>query len=391
MKHFSPIETRSAIPLETRDAAGDEADPIEAATEAVNELRTAATEHRTALDARLAALTGRLDTIEQRNNRPGAGQSETPDEAMALERRAFANFARHGREAMELEEVRALRVSDDTAGGYLAPAQFMTELLRDIVEYSPVRMAARVASTTAGSVVFPTLTGRPTAKWVGEIEPRPKDEPTFGQTEIAVHEAAVYTDVSNWLLEDAAMDIEQLLRDLFAEEFGRLESEAFVAGNGIKKPLGFMSDPRVPVVANGSTSAISTDALIDLYYSLPAQYRRRGSWMLNSGSTAALRKLKDADGRYLWQEALTGDQPATLLGRPVIDAPDMPEIAADEFPIAFGDFAVGYRIFDRVNLSVLRDPYSVAENGLVRFHARRRVGGAVVRPNALRKLRMAAA
>jgi HK97 family phage major capsid protein len=126
-----------------------------------------------------------------------------------------------------------------------------------------------------------------------------------------------------------------------------------------------------------------------MMYSLPAYYRNRSSWMMNGTTLATVRKLKDGQGNYLWQPSFQAGQPETLLGRPVVEAVDMPDLASGTFPIAFGDFATAYRIYDRVALSVMRDPYSLATRGLVRFHARRRVGGGVVMGAAIKKLKMA--
>lgn len=380
------IETRSEPPVD------DDNDPVAAATAAVNELRTASEQHRTQLDQRLTTelrgITERLEEIDVRTQRP-AGGGEQRNEANELERRAFLNFARHGREALPPEEVRALRVTEDTSGGYLAPEQFVNELLKELIEISPVRQAARVGQATAGTVVIPKRTGRITAYWVGETEQRTETEPAYGQARIEMHEMACYIDVSNWLLEDSAVNLESELASDFAEEFGRLEAVSFVNGTGVKQPKGIMSDPAVPEVANGHATVLAPDALIKLLYALPAFYRNRGAWLLNGSSIAAVRLFKDTAGRYLWQESLIEGQPPTLLGRPVIEAPDMEDIASAAHPIAYGDFSTAYRIYDRVGLSVLRDPYTMATKGLVRFHARRRVGADVVVPEAMRRLKMA--
>ncbi|GGD42583.1 phage major capsid protein [Aureimonas glaciei] len=393
MNTHSPLETRSALPIETRDE-GD-VDPLIAATAAVEELRTSFETYRTEAETRstaaATAASERIAALETRLNRPGAGDEQNQNAATAIEQRAFSSFVRRGDGSMNAEEQRALRVSTEEQGGYLAPEQFIAELQRNLVEISPIRAAARVGSASAGTVIIPKRTGRMTASWVGEIEDRPATEPAYGQARIEMHEMAAYVDVSNWLLEDAAIDIAAELAFDFAEEFGLKEGQAFVNGDGVKKPVGVMVDPSVPTVLNGHATTLSPDALIRLMYALPAFYRNRGSWLLNGQSIAAVRLFKDANGRYLWQESIADGQPATLLGRPVIEAPDMGDVAADAFPIAYGDFATAYRIYDRVNLSVLRDPYTVATKGLVRFHGRRRVGGAVTQPEAIRKLKMATA
>ncbi|MGE3245719.1 MAG: phage major capsid protein [Beijerinckiaceae bacterium] len=390
MKDVSLLETRSAEPLETRN--GDDA--IANATQAVEELKTAVNDFRTKTDEKIAselkAVTDRLDAIEVRSQRPGAGGAD-PDEAKALEKKAFLSYLRHGREALPAEEIRSLRVSDDTAGGYLATSEFSTEVVKGITEFSPVRQAARVGSTSSGEVILPKRTGKPTAHWVGETEERPETGATYGQLKIPVHEMACFVDVSQRLLEDAAVNIEAEVSSDLAEEFGRLEGAAFVDGDGVEKPSGFMQDTTVAYSPNGHATTLQPDGLIGFIYSMPAFYRNRGVWMMNSTTLAAVRKLKDGQNNYLWQPSFQAGQPETILGRPVIEAVDMPAIAANAFPIAFGAFDLAYRIYDRVALSIMRDPYSVAKNGLVRFHARRRVGGGVRLAEAIRKLKMSVA
>lgn len=332
------------------------------------------------------------ERIEQKLNCPGA-TFEAKAEPGKLEAKAFASFLRQGREALAVEEVKALRVADDTAGGYLAPAEFVAEVVKGVVERSPIRQAARVGSTSSGEVILPKRTGTPTGHWVGETEDRSEAGSTYGQIEIPVHEMACYVDVSQRLLEDAAVNIEAEVAFDLAEEFGRLEALAFMQGDGVKKPQGVMEAAGVLYTATGNASTLGTapaDTLIDAFYALPSFYRGRAVWMMNSATLAAVRKLKDAaTSVYLWQPALTAGQPETILGRPVIEDNTMDDIGTAAEPIVLGDFGSAYRIYDRVNLSILRDPYSVAAKGLVRFHARRRVGGGLVLAEAVRKIRCA--
>lgn len=370
-------------------------DTNEIVTKALDGLRTTLDERFTALESKTADFDGlikRVDAVEVKLARPGAIKSPDADEQGKLERKAFTTFIRKGREALGADEVKSLRISDDTSGGYLAPAEFSAEVDKNIVQFSPVRQAARVGSTSSGSVLIPRRTGRPTASWVGETETRSATEAAYGQVEIPIDEAACYCDVSNRLLEDAAVDIASEVSFDLAEEFGRLEGAAFLNGDGVKKPLGIMNDTGISYTPGTDASNIKADGLIDIYYALAPFYRQRGVWMLNSKTLGAIRKLKDSGtGTYLWQPALAAGQPETILGRPVVEAVDMPDVSGNAFPVLFGDFASAFRIYDRVSLSLLRDPYSQATLGLTRFHARRRVGARVVRPEAVRKLKIAAA
>jgi HK97 family phage major capsid protein len=353
----------------------------------------ALTESRTAN----AALQARLDEIETKLNRPRVAVSGGFDaDTKAQTAAAFTKFVRFGRESLSHDEARllleaksALTVTNDATGGYLAPEQFMIELLRNLVLFSPVRSIARVAQMGAAFVKLPRRTGTLTAAWVTETGHRPQTQPAYGQTTYVADESACYVDISNALLEDSAFDMGAELAFDFAEEFGRLEGAAFVSGDGIGKPAGFMSNDSITSVNSGHASQLTADGLIDLYHALPTFYAANAVWVMNRATLGAARKLKNGSGDYLLAQAGIANAPnTTLLGRPVVELPDMPDVAAGAYPVAFGDFMQGYRIFDRTQLAVLRDPYSVQTNGLVRFHARRRVAGGVSKAEAIKKLKI---
>lgn len=175
-----------------------------------------------------------------------------------------------------------------------------------------------------------------------------------------------------------------------AEDFGQKEGLAFVKGAGNLQPEGMMVNADVLTTATGNAATLGTnpaDLLISHMYALPASYRARGTWLMSGSTLAAIRKLKDGTtGVYLWQPSYQAGQPETILGRPVIEVPDMDDVGAAAEPIIFGDIATAYRIVDRVSLSILVNPYIQATNGITRIHATRRVGAAVVQPKAIRKI-----
>jgi len=389
MKHLPPIETRAAQPIETR-----EDDPLAAAVQAVDELRTAAEEHRNQLNERVTsetrAINERLAAMETRLNRPGT-QQDNENEPDA-ETRAFGTYLRLGDRA-PADELRTLTVSGDPQGGYLAPPELSTEFIRDLVEFSPIRGLASVRNTSAPSVAYPARTSVTNAKWKGEGQTSEASEPGFGQVEIPAREVNTYTDISNALLADSGGAAEAEIRLALAEDFGAKEGLAFVKGDGLLAPEGLLTHASVGYSPTGNASTLGTapaDLLIDVYYALPAAYRSRGTWLMNGKTLAAVRKLKDGTtGVYLWQPSYAAGQPETILGRPVVEVPDMPDVGSAAEPIIFGDIATGYRIVDRVALSILVNPYLLATNGITRIHATRRVGGAVVQAAALRKVRCA--
>ncbi|ODN68851.1 phage major capsid protein [Methylobrevis pamukkalensis] len=393
MKH-DHIETRSAIPVETRnDPPGDGVD-LAAAAAAVEEMRSgveALRTERTAAEERLAGdvrtLTSRLGTIEARLNRPGTGQ-ETREEP-AAERRAFGTYLRLGNQT-PADEIRTLTVSSDPQAGYLAPAEMSSEFIRDLVEFSPIRQFASVRTTGAPSVKYPKRTGITSAQWEGEDEESAESTVSFGQVEVVVHKLTTYVDISNELLSDSGGAAEAEVRLALAEDFGQKEAVAFVEGTGVKQPEGFMSNAGIGHTVNGSASALSADKLIDLLYALPAAYRNASgaAWAMNGTTLAAVRKLKDGQNNYLWQPSYQAGQPETILGKPVVEMVDLPDIADGAYPIIFGDWSA-YRIVDRLALSVLSDPYTQARRGVTRIHATRRVGGRVLQAARFRKLKTA--
>jgi HK97 family phage major capsid protein len=349
---------------------------------------------RSTVERQLAEQKERTDRIETALRRHPTGSLEDNfKKAPTPEEKAFSNFLRRGDKSMPEVELKALTVGDNTAGGYLVTSSFSREVIKNLVEISPVRQAARVGSMVSSEILIPKRTGKPTARWVGETEDREGTQASYGQVKIAAHEAACFVDVSVKLLEDAEFSVETEIAGDLAEEFGRIEGESFTFGDGVDKPSGFLVHPDVPEVASGHATQITADGLIDFFYALPAFYRSQSSWMMNGTTLAAVRKLKDGQGQYLWHPGIAAEQPSTILDRPVVEAVDMPDIVAGATPIALGAFQHTYRIYDRVGrdggMSLLRDPFTLATKGLVRFHARRRVGAGVVKAEALRKLKIA--
>lgn len=335
----------------------------------------------------LTKIEERIAKMEQKANRPEVKGDDQPSE----ESKAFATYLRMG-DQMPDEEKKALTVADDSGAGYLAPREMSGEFLRDLVEFSPIRALASVRTTSAPSVSYPKRTGITNAKWKGENQKQEASEPSFGQVEIVVREINTYVDISDQLLEDSAT-AEAEVRLALSEDFGKKEGLAFVKGTGVLDPEGLMSNADVPYSFTGNAATLGTnpaDLLIDVYYAVPAAYRARGTWLMNGKTLAAARKWKDGTtGVYLWQPSYQVGQPEMLLGRPVIEVPDMDDVGSAAEPILFGDIATAFRIIDRLNLAIKVNPYSRADDGITRIHAKRRVGSAVVQPAAIRKVRCA--
>lgn len=383
MKHF----LRDAFEIERK---GDDEGADDIVTKAIADLTKTMTDRLAEVEkkADTSKIVERLDKLEAKAGRLGGGKEKADTDDPTEERKAFAAYLRHGPNA-GADDLKSLTVSSDPQGGYLAPPEMSTEFIRNLVEFSPVRSVASLRETGNPSVIYPTRTGITNAAWKGETQAQTASEPAFGQSEVVIRELNTYVDISNQLLSDSAGQAEAEVRLALAEDFGKKEAVAFVKGDGVLAPEGFMNRAGIAYTANGHATNLSADALITLLYAVPATYRNRGAWAMNGSTLAAVRKLKDGTtGNYLWQPAYAAGQPETILGRPVVEMIDMDDIADGSFPIFFGDWS-GYRIVDRVGLSVLVNPYILASTGMTRMHATRRLGGRVLEPAKFRKLKMA--
>lgn len=315
------------------------------------------------------------DLIDDQNHDP-----QTPANARQIDTKAF-------------DEIKALTVANDTNGGYLAPEETGNELIKLLNEYSPIRKYTKVVNISAESINYPRRVTGTAATWVTETGNRTATGMTFEQVKMTPHELATFTDVSYQLLEDNAYGLEGELLSDFAESFSKTEDLTFVKGTGAGQPMGIMAaadiaEIKTGVAANFPASS-PADGIIAMYHKIATSYAQSGVWMMNRNTLSVIRQWKDGNGRYLAIDPISEGAPTTLLGRPVVEMPDMDDIGAGNCPILFGDMS-GYRIVDRIGLNTLRDPFSLAVNGQVRFHARKRVGADLTRPDRFIKLRLAA-
>jgi HK97 family phage major capsid protein len=372
---------------------GDDEDPASIVTKALGEFTT---EFEKKVGDRIKALEEkgldpelikRLDKIEAKANRPGGNVDIEAKAAAEAHLAAWVNYLRKGQQVDDVT-LKTLIVANDVAAGYLAPPEVSNEMIRDLVLTSPIRQYASVRQSMAPSVKYPRRTGITNALWEGEVEQSQESEPTFGQTEIVSRRLTTYVDISNSLLMGSAGSAEAEVRLALSDDFGQKEGLAFVNGDGIKQPEGIMTNVSVPYYANGSTTVLSLDSMIGIMYTLPAYYRSRGVWLMNGATIGKIATIKDSQGRYIWQPSIAAGTADTILGRPVVEAVDMPLVASGAFPIMFGDLGTGYRIVDRMQLGTLTDPYTQARNAITRIHGTRWVGAGVVQPKALLKLKM---
>jgi len=335
-------------------------------------------------------IKSQIEKLETIVTRPNSGfESKQVDEYMS----AFDTYCRKGLEGLDPVEKKALTVSNDSTGGYLAPPEYVRELIKDVTEISPIRSIARIRSTASRSIQVPKRTGTFAAQWVAESGTRSETTGyNVGLEELPAHEQYALVDISEQDLEDSVFDLEAEMQSEFAEQFAKAEGAAFVSGNAVGKPEGFMTNSSVSSIDSGSNTAITADNLITLVHNIKSDYGRNGTFVFNRSTLAAVRKLKDTAGQYVFQAgmSLQGGVTNTILGQPYVEATDMASIAQNAFPVAYGDFRRAYMIVDRVSLAVLRDPFTQATTGNVRYIARRRVGGQVILPEAITKLKVTA-
>lgn len=333
----------------------------------------------------LTKITDRMDQLEAKMQRSGTGGNVDKDEDAELEKKAFGTYLRQGKDGISEIEKKAMTVGDSAQAGYLAPPEFGNEIIKLLREMSPIRQYANVQTMASAEIRWPRRLESTKATWVGETEERTETSMKYEQVSIKPWEMATFADISRQLMEDNAYNLEGELQSDLAESFAITEALSFIVGSGTGQPMGLLTSSQIKA---STASAINGDTLIDLIYSLPTLYSQSGVFIMNRNTIAQVRKLKDSSGAYMWQESIKDGQPATLLGRPVVEAVDMPDPSAGNTPIIFGDLS-GYRIMDRVGFEILVDPYTQAKNGIVRFYARRRVGADVTHPDRIRKFTLA--
>ena len=415
-------------------------------TKVLDEIKTAFEEYKTTNDARLDAIKkgnstsdfdaklakmddalnkleeqkSELEKLQTKLSRPGNFDStkriDDESKEQAEYRAAFMSWVRNPADperrtvlqqrskALADVEKRAAQVvtSTGSAGGFALPEIIERQIQRLSVDISPIRQIATVR--TVGSPDYKELFDINGAafEWVGEAATRNQSNtpdlaevaPTFGM-------ASARPRASEESLDDLFFDVENWLITSAAEAIAQGEGLAFVSGNGTNRPTGFLVGP-APVVTADTTRAFGTlqyiasgqaaampasaDVFYDLIYALRARYRANARWVSNKLVLSALRKYKDTTNQYLWQPSLVAGQPESFMGYPITEAEDMPVVAANSFPLAFGDFREGYLIADRVGMRMTRD--DITAPGYVNFYVRKRVGGRLRNTQAITLLRI---
>ena len=299
---------------------------------------------------------------------------------------AFWKQARNGG-YMNIEVKNALEEGVDLEGGYLVPDEFEHTLIDALTEENIFRKNAHVFTTSSGSHKIPIVATKGTASWIDEEGAVPESDDSFGQVSIEAHKVGTLIKVSEELLNDSAFNLEAYFTTEFARRINDKEEDAFFNGNGTGKPTGIFNATggAQTGVTTGSSTTITADEIIDLFYSLKAPDRKKAIWVLNDTTVKIIRKLKDGTGNYLWQPSLTAGSPDTILGRPVYTSQFVPEVAAGNKTVAFGDFSY-YWIGDRQGITFRRLNEKYADTCQVGFLATKRLDGKLVLPEAIKVL-----
>jgi HK97 family phage major capsid protein len=344
-----------------------------------------------------------LDALQHKQTRPplGGGEPNTPSEHKS----AFENYVRRGDERrLQALDAKSMSIGSGPDGGYLVPPETEAAIGARLRDISPIRSIASVRQVSGSVLKKPFSIGGPAVGWVGETDARPETTAsTLKELQFPTMELYAMPAATAALLEDAVVDIDQWIASEVEAAFAEQEGAAFVAGDGDAKPRGFLDYDQVAeaswawekigYVATGADgawpAADPSDKLIDTIYALKAGYRQNANWVMNRTTQAAIRKFKDDDGNYIWQPPAAAGQRAMLMGFPLVEAEDMPDIGTDVTAIAFGDFRRGYLVVDRTGVSVLRDPYSAKP--YVLFYTTKRVGGGMQDFDAIKLLKFGTA
>lgn len=399
--------------LETKVAFGDMMQAFEAFREA-NDERLAQIEQRIAEDVvtsdkvdrinrALDETKAKLDELTLKAKRPRLSDGADAPAAQAEHKQAFEAYVRKGEtQGLFALEARSMSVSSNADGGYLVPSETEAEIGRKLADVSPIRAIAGVRQVSSPVYKKPfALTGA-AAGWVGETAARSETAaPTLAELQFPAMELYAMPAATQTLLDDSAVNLDEWIAEEVQQAFAEQESAAFVTGAGVNTPRGFLDYGKLADanwawgslgyvasgVAGGFPASDPSDKLVDLAYALKSGYRQNAHWVMNRKTQATIRKFKDGDGNYLWQPALSAQGRATLMGFPIAESEDMPDIGADAFALSFGDFNRGYLIVDRIGVRVLRDPYS--SKPYVLFYTTKRVGGGVQNFEAIKLMKFA--
>ncbi|MDP1974965.1 MAG: phage major capsid protein [Alphaproteobacteria bacterium] len=335
---------------------------------------------------------GEIKTAMQRPMRMGFdAKNQTPHEA------TFMNYLKKGIDTGL--ETKALSVGSEPDGGYLVPRETFGRIIKTLSHQSAMRKLANCVTVSSDSLDLLADKDEFGAGWVAETAQRDEtDTAKLAKIRIPVHEQYAEPRITQKLLDDANINVEEWLIQKIVEKMGKVEEQSFIRGDGNGCPRGILSYEdgmdwgqikRFKTgVDGGFNDDHAADILYEALYGLESGYLQGASWLLSRSTLARIRKMKDNEGHYLWQPSMVQGEPSTLLGHPIHMSDAMPNIANDALPIAFGNFKEAYTIVDRFNVRILRDPFTAKP--YVKFYTTKRVGGDVTNFKAIKLIQTSA-
>lgn len=328
-------------------------------------------------------IADKYDVLEKRLSRLPSGSEEK--QIASEKKKAFEKWLKFGDKNLTADELKYIRTDNDPQGGYFYPFEVSAEINKNITEISPIRQLARVRTVNApGDTSFKRDTLVSTY-WTGEGEAFTESQSLYGKLDIPIHGITAKVRMTTKALMSPIFNMENEINADVTESLAQKEGAAFVSGNGVKKPEGFMFNTDVASINSGDASAITFDNIIDLAGALKTGYSP--VYLMNRTTVAYVQKLKSSTGAYLWQAGnVAGGVPNRINGYPYVEVPDMDNVSAGLYPVAFGDLRRSYLIIDGVLMTVLRNPWR--EDGFVHFTTEKFTGGLVVLPEAIKKLKV---
>jgi len=353
------------------------------------------------ITAKLAEMQTKQAKLEAAMNRPGAGAGKGMDGELEQKHKdAFRQYMANGtlpdgfKAGSEGIEVKAMSTDVNPDGGYLVRPELSNTIITRVFETSPLRQVANVERTGAKSIDILIDDQEAAARWVGEgASGGQTDTPQLAQKVIAAHKIEADPRMTTEMNEDSYLYVEAWLAGKVADKFARTQNTAFVSGDGIGKPRGFLTYAAAAAAGTyernaitqinmGSAAALNADGLIEVQNGLKEEYQAGAVFGMKRTTFGAALQLKGNDN-YFFSPVLMRDGQASiqLLGKPVVFMDDMPAVAANALSVVYADFGRAYTILDRVGLQVLRDPYT--NKGFVTYYTTQRVGGDVTSFDAI--------
>lgn len=349
----------------------------------------------------ISAIQAQLDEVQKQAQRLKPADGQDSDPKKAEHRKQFVNYMRGARGAEAALIQAAVSVGSDPAGGYAVPETLDLNIERYERDNTPMRGVCTVVALSNENYIKLVSQGGAGSGWVGEQEARPETTtPTLAELRPYFGEIYAEPKTTQRALDDMAIDPEAWLSEEVGIEFAEKENDAYTRGNGVKKPKGILSYTlstdvdgtrafgSIQKIVSGSAGAFVADKVIDLVHALKRGYRANAQFMMSNLSLAALRKLKDGQGNYLWQPDFSGGSSGTLLGYSITENDDVPDPAADANALLFGDFRRAYTIYDIRGVRMLRD--ELTSRPYVKFYTTKRVGGMLVQDRAVKVLTLSA-